>query len=228
MGIMGLSASYDINQVVGYKPEQSWNFELGSHLTTDDNRLSADISAFYIRCNDQQLTRFPEGNTTGRIMSNAGKARSFGAEVALRYAPLNELELNANYGYTNAKFIEYNNGKDDFAGKYITYSPSNTFYVGATYTKDFNNSWFDAISINANVKGAGKIYWNEDNSLHQPFYATANASIRVEHKNLSLDIWAQNLTNTNFKTFYFVSIGNAFLQRGKPRCLGATLRININ
>ena len=228
MGIMGLSASYDINQVVGYKPEQSWNFELGSHLTTDDNRLSADISAFYIRCNDQQLTRFPEGNTTGRIMSNAGKARSFGAEVALRYAPLNELELNANYGYTNAKFIEYNNGKDDFAGKYITYSPSNTLYVGATYTKDFNNSWFDAISINANVKGAGKIYWNEDNSLHQPFYATANASIRVEHKNLSLDIWAQNLTNTNFKTFYFVSIGNAFLQRGKPRCLGATLRININ
>lgn len=227
MGMMGLSANYDINEVVGYKPEQSWNFEIGTHLVTNNGKLTADASVFYIHCTDQQLTRFPEGNTTGRIMSNAGKARSLGAELALKYQPIEQLVLNASYGYTNARFIEYNNGKEDFSNRCIPYSPTHTMFAGVTYTKPLRNHWLDAIVLNANVKGTGEIYWNEANSLHQPFYATANASIRVEHKNLSLDVWGQNLTNTQYKTFYFVSIGNAFLQRGKPRIIGATLRINL-
>lgn len=228
MGVMGLSASYDINQVVGYKPEQSWNAELGTHLTTDNNNFTADISAFYIRCTDQQLTRFPDGNTTGRIMSNAGKARSFGAEISLKYTPTQNLEFNANYGYTNAKFIEYNNGQQDFAGKQIPYSPTNTMFASASYKIPTNVSWLESISLNANVKGVGEIYWDESNSMSQPFYATMGASVRFENKDYSFDLWAQNLTDTDFNTFYFVSIGNAFLQRGKPRIIGATLRININ
>ena len=50
MNIMGLSANYNIDEVVGYKPEQSWNTELGTHLTSDNGKIIADISAFYIRC----------------------------------------------------------------------------------------------------------------------------------------------------------------------------------
>lgn len=227
MNIMGLSASYDIDEVVGYKPEQSWNAELGSHLVSLNQRLHFDASLFYILCTDQQLTRFPEGNTTGRIMSNAGKARSFGAEASVRYTPVDNLELNATYGYTNARFIEYNNGKDDFRGRYIPYSPANTAFAGVTYTLPLTSSWLHAIAFNANVKGTGDIYWNEDNSLRQPFYALANASIRFDGANASLDLWAQNITDTRYSTFYFVSIGNAFLQRGKPRMIGATLRVHL-
>ena len=227
MGVMGLSASYKTDEVVGYKPEQSWNFEIGTHLTSNDNRLSADISAFYIRCTDQQLTRFPDGSTTGRIMTNAGKARSFGAEIAVKYTPISNLELNASYGYTNAKFMEYDNGKQDFAHNYIPYSLGNTMFAGASYTLPTDKSWLDNITFSANVKGVGKIYWDEANEISQPFYATVGASVRFENKDFSLDLWGQNLTDTDFKTFYFVSIGNAFLQRGKPRILGATLRVKI-
>ena len=161
-------------------------------------------------------------------MSNAGKARSFGAEASLKYLPTKNLELNASYGYTNAKFIEYNNGKEDYAGKHIPYSPTNTMFAGVTYSQPINKTWLKHIILNASVKGLGNIYWNEANSLHQPFYTTASASVKFEGKDYSLDLWAQNLTNTKFNTFYFVSIGNAFLQRGKPRILGATIRININ
>ena len=227
MGLMGLSASYDIDEVVGYKPEQSWNFEAGTHLTSSDKRMSADISAFYIHCTDQQLTRFPDGNTTGRIMTNAGEARSFGAEISLRYTPITNLELSASYGYTNAKFLEYHNGKEDFAHNYIPYSPSNTMFAGVTYSIPTSLEWLNAITLNANVKGVGEIQWNENNTISQPFYAVMGASIRLEGKNYAIDLWGQNLSDTDFKTFYFVSIGNAFLQRGKPRVLGVTLRINI-
>ena len=227
MGIMGLSKSYEIDEVVGYKPEQSWNFEAGIHWESNSSNIIADASIFYIDCNDQQLTRFPDGNTTGRIMTNAGHARSFGAEAAVRYSPVKNLMLNASYGYTNAKFITYNNGKQDFAGKYIPYSPANTIYAGISYSIPTNLKWLENITISASTRGAGEIYWDEENTISQAFYATAGASIRFENKNCSLDLWGQNLTDTDFKTFYFVSIGNKFLQRGKPRTLGATIRVKI-
>lgn len=227
MGVMGLSAKYKTDEVVGYKPEQSWNFEIGTHYESNNRCFTSDLSVFYIHCTDQQLTRFPDGNTTGRIMTNAGKARSFGAEIALNYHPTDKFEINAGYGYTNAKFIEYNNGQEDFAHKYIPYSPNNTMFVGSSYILSTKKSWLENITFSANVKGVGDIRWDEANTLSQPFYATVGASVRFENKHYAIDIWGQNLTDTDYKTFYFVSIGNAFLQRGKPRILGATLRVNI-
>ena len=85
MGIMGIGASYDIDRMVSYKPEYSWNFEIGSHLGFFKGRLVVDVSVFYIDCRDQQLTMFPDGTTTGRMMTNAGKTRSFG--LGRRFRP---------------------------------------------------------------------------------------------------------------------------------------------
>ena len=227
ISIRGLSEPLDIKNSIGYEPEQSWNFEIGTHIETFNEKLSYDASIFYIDCNNQQLTHFPNGNTTNKIMTNAGHARSYGAEIAIRYTPINNLILNANYGYSNAKFVDFNNGKSNLAGKYIPYSPSNTMFIGAAYTININKKWLDGITISADTKGAGKIYWNETNSISQPFYALLNASIRFENKNYSFDLWGKNLTDTDYNTFYFESFGNAFLQRGKPTTFGATLRIKL-
>jgi hypothetical protein len=43
----------------------------------------------------------------------------------------------------------------------------------------------------------------------------------------SLQLWGKNLTGTRYSTFYFMSMGNEFLQRGRPMQLGATLRLNF-
>ena len=141
--------------------------------------------------------------------------------------PIDNLALNASYGYTNAKFIEYNNGKQDFADKFIPYSPSNTMFAGISYTIPIQKSWLNEIALSTNIKGAGDIHWNEENSITQPFYTTMGTSIRFIGKDYSIDLWTQNLTDTDYKTFYFVSIGNSFLQRGKPRTVGVTLRLEI-
>lgn len=227
MGKMGIGKKYDINDVVGYKPETSWNYEVGSNLEFFDSRLLADVAAFYIDCRDQQLTVFPDGTTTGRIMTNAGKTRSFGAEVALTARPVNRLELRASYGYTNAKFVEFNNGKNNYAGKVIPYAPQNTIFAGATYSFKIGNDFLRYITVGANVNGIGKIYWNEANTAEQPFYALLNANVKFIGEKYSLDFWTKNLTGTQYNTFYFVSIEHEFLQRGKPLQIGATLRINI-
>ena len=103
----------------------------------------------------------------------------------------------------------------------------NTLFVGASYSIPINRSWLDCINVNVDAKGIGDIYWDEANSVKQPFYGLLGASVRFQKSDFSLDIWGDNLTNTQYNTFYFVSIGNAFLQQGNPARCGVTLRMNF-
>ncbi len=70
--------------------------------------------------------------------------------------------------------------------------------------------------------------WNEENSIRQKFYALPGASFALRGERWNLRIWGENLSNTQYKTFYFMSMGNSFAQRGNPITVGATLRINLN
>ena len=80
-------------KVASYKPEKSWNYEVGAHLSTPSHKVQADLALFYIDCRDQQLTVFPEGQVTGRLMTNAGRTRSFGGEASLLATLWRNLDL---------------------------------------------------------------------------------------------------------------------------------------
>lgn len=229
MGIMGIGAAYDINDIVGYKPEKAWNYELGGHFESANRHVRGDIALFYIDCHDRQMTIFPDGTTTGRIMTNAGKTRSVGAEASLSVNFTDNLGMNLSYGYCDARFVRYNDGKADYKDKHVPYCPQHTLFAQAFYTYNFKcgSDWAQSITLDASLKGTGEIYWNEANTLRQPFYALLGSSITLAGKHYSLQLWGQNLTGTRYNTFYFVSISHEFLQRGRERMLGATLRINI-
>jgi len=229
MGFLGVGAAYDVDKIVGYKPESAWNAELGTHLSTADRRITADINAFATLCRDLQLTVFPEGNTTGRMMTNAGKSRNIGLEVALSWRPREATGITVSYGYTNARFIEYNDGKHDYKDNYVPYAPAHTLNARA-----FNRwavrgcgEWLTGITLSANVQCAGRIYWNEANTLSQPLYALLGSELTLEGRHYTLELWGRNLTGTHYKTFYFVSMSRDFLQRGHGRTLGATLRLRF-
>lgn len=226
MNLMGLGMTYDIDDIVSYKPEKSWNYEVGAHIECANGKVVNDIAVFYIDCRDQQLTMFPDGTTTGRITTNAGKTRSCGAEIAMRYTPSQNWMFNVSYGFTNAKFVKFNNGQTSYAHKNVPYAPQNTLFGGVTFTTPLK-SWIDRIEINANVRGVGKIYWGEDNATLQKFYAIPSFSVRGSHRQMSLTFWAENLTSTKYNVFSFVSIGNRFVQKGNPLTYGATLRVNF-
>lgn len=85
----------------------------------------------------------------------------------------------------------------------------------------------DAVSLRVETQGAGTIYWNEENTLRQPFYALLGASVRLEHGSWSLDVWGRNLADKRYGVFYFKSVGNEFMQFARPRTFGITLNINI-
>lgn len=228
MELMGIASAYEVDEIVSYKPEYSWNYEVGSHLTLADGRVNADLSLFYIDCRDQQLTMFPPGMVTGRIMTNAGRTRSIGGEVALDWSVTDALTLSASYGYTNARFRRFNDGRQDYRGKFLPYVPRNTLFLQGVWRVPVRSRWLRAVTTDINMRGTGMIYWNEANTLSQPFYVLLGASVTLDWDKWSLQVWGKNLTATRYDTFYFMSMGNEFLQRGRPLQVGATLRLNLD
>lgn len=224
MNIMGIGSKYDVDDIVSYKPEKSWNYELGSHINVKSIGLEMELTAFYIDCTDQQLTMFPDGTTTGRITTNAGKTRSFGAEFSSSWNIINNLTLNLSYGYTNAKFREFFNGIEDFSGHTLPYVPSNTFFAQGIYLLPLSTHTLSQLIFDLNVRGTGPIYWNEENNLRQNFYAQLGASVTWKWKNWEFKAWGKNLTDTYFHTFYFKSMGNEFMQRGRGIQGGVSVR----
>lgn len=226
MQYMGMSMNYSLDEIVSYKPEKSWNYEAGVSASLAGGRLQAEATFFYINCRDQQLTMFPPGMTTGRIMTNAGRTNSSGAELSLRWYPADGLSLRADYGYTHATFSKFSDAKGDYRGKQLPYAPAHTLFVAADWQLPVR--FLGALpSVNVNVRGAGDIYWDESNSVRQPFYALLGGSAALSWDRLSLRVWGENLTSTRYSTFYFVSIGNAFVQRGRPWQAGVTLRLTL-
>ncbi len=213
-----------IEEVAAYKPEQSWNYEVGIRSELLSGRLSAELTGFYMDIRDVQLTKFVESGN-GRILTNAGKARSYGIEASLRARIADGLTADANYGFTRATFRDYDDGKEDYKGNFIPYTPRHTLNVGLRYTRLFHNAWIDQLTASAQFSGVGKIFWTERNDVYQRFYGTVNAKIGVRKGIVNVSLWSRNLTNTHYAAFYFESLGNPFIQLGKPFQIGAEVAV---
>ena len=225
--ISGMSSQYKAEDIVKYNPEYSWNYEIGGNFLWRDTGIKADFALFYIDCRDQQLTIFPDGMTTGRMMTNAGQTRNYGAEFSLNADITEQFTATASYGYTNAKFVDYADGKSNYKGKFVPYAPRHTLSTQLRYSIPINRSWADKLVLNAGIRGVGKIYWDESNTTSQSAYALLDSSIFLENNDFSIGIWGKNLTNTDYSTYHFKSIGNSFTHKGRPQTFGITLNINL-
>lgn len=222
----------NISEATLYKPEYSWNYEIGTHLTLFDNRLQADFSGFWMDTRDQQISRFSESGL-GRITVNAGKSRSIGAEAALRAQLTDRLSLFGNYGYTYAVFKDYTTNtrsgeQISYNGNYVPFVPKHTFTVGGEYKFILNKgAWFDNIALDANYKAAGRIYWTEQNNASQALYGTLNGRISLNKGKGQIALWMNNVLNKDYQAFYFETMSRGFAQPGRPMQMGVDIRCNF-
>ena len=99
--------------------------------------------------------------------------------------------------------------------------------ANVAYSIPVPRSFANYLILNVGWNGVGRIYWNEENSLSQAFYAIWNASLSWEKGHYGVSLWGKNLLNEDFKTFYFKSIGNNFFAKGKPLQFGVSLHLNL-
>lgn len=215
-----------------FDPEYSWNYEVGFKLNVLNNRLTAEAAAFYIDWRNQQIYQFNQSGV-GSILRNAGKSESKGFELSLKAIPFRLFTLTASYGYTHATFkdnVSINNKTgviNNYGGNYIPYVPRNTVSANAMYPFIFANSKFiNEIGLNLQYVGTGSLYWDEANQHKQDFYSQFNARVSFKKSDwVELAVWAQNIFDVKYQTFYFEALGNSFIQRGKPFVIGADLKL---
>lgn len=216
-----------INNAISYKPEYLWNYEAGAHLNLFENRLALDASLFFMQIKDQQVVRFAEGGL-GRYTSNAGRAKSRGFEVAARFFPMEHLELNGSYGYTDAKFTENSTQIKvggvltpvDYKGKNVPFAPKNSLNIGAAYTLNITD--LHSLKFYLNYNGLGKIYFTEDNSAYQSYYSTFNGRVALNlaleknsFRRMELALWTTNIFNKKYKIFYFENLSKSYAQQSR-------------
>ena len=211
-----------------YKPEKSMNAEMGTRFSFSSGRhsFSGTASVYAIMCVDQQITVFPSGNSTGRMMANAGNSRSFGAEAEFAYA-FEGFSFSAAYGFCDARFTRYDDGLADYSGNRIPYSPEHTLNARVQYRWDMAGDYFRSITAGAEVSALGKIWWDEANTLSQPFYAVLGADVRGHFKWFDVFLRGENLTDAEYGVFYFKSVGKSFFQMARPLRLTVGLSVSL-
>ena len=216
------AADYEaMNEVIAYKPEESWNYEVGTHLNLFDSQLHFDLALFYMQIRNQQLAIMEPNSNYGRMMVNAGKSHSCGLEAALRGKAFdNAFDWAVTYGFTNAKFDEY----DTYENNYVPFVPQHT--VSAMV--DWHIGKF---SIGANMNGQGKIWWDEANTHTQKFYALMGAHADYDFGSVLVSVWGRNLTNTHYNTFAVESAAaggtHLFAQKANPVQVGVDFNIHF-
>ncbi|MEG1749512.1 MAG: TonB-dependent receptor [Tannerellaceae bacterium] len=227
----GFNTSFEREENRSFRPESSWNYELGAKHPFLDNRLNAEVALFWIDWRNQQISQtLPSGR--GAMQTNAGRSESKGMEVSLQGNPVNGLMLQANYGFTHATFKDYKDRKGDkeidYSGNYLPMVPSHTFALGADYTFANPCPHIDRFTISANYTGTGAIRWKEDNLVSQSFYGQLNGKVSITKGFATFAIWAKNITNTHYTAFYFESAGKGLAQQGRPFTIGANIVITLN
>ena len=208
-----------------YKPETNYNFEAGFRYSRQSFSTSATV--FWIEGVNQQITVMPEGSGVGRMMSNAGRTRSIGFENSTRFEPGN-WSFGVDAGLTDARFRDYRqNDTTNHRGRHVPYAPTATCSVSAKYIWNIQQKWADRITFTIQDQAVGKIFWNESNSLSQPLYTLLSASIGYQKEHFSIQLFAKNIADTRYHTFYFKSVGREFFADGTPRTTGINLKITI-
>ncbi|MBQ9231044.1 MAG: TonB-dependent receptor [Prevotella sp.] len=224
---------------VKFKPEESWNYEVGTHLNLFDHALQADLSAFYMQIRNQQLSVFTAEYGFGRRMVNAGKSFSCGVEATLRGSLLNDrLTWNASYGYTHAVFKEYETSAKAGSTDIISYKdnkvpfvPAHTYSAAVDYRIDSSLSDFKSLTFGVNMNGQGKLYWNEENSFCRKGYVLFGAHVLADFGLCKVNLWARNIGDVAYQTFAFSSKATGqekfYAQLGNPFQMGVDINFHF-
>lgn len=220
----GFNAVFETDAERTYADEFNWNYEAGVKAASSDKKFGGEMTMFYIDWRRQHISRTMPG--VGNVIYNAGHSSSKGIEASVMARPVMGLLLQANYGYTYAKFINYKKSdSQDYSGNMIPLVPRNTLSAMASYSMS-PQRLFDLVTFSVNVNGVGKLYWLEDNAAYQSFYSQLGAKIAVQKGFATFELWGKNITNTNYLSYYFVS-SDKYAQGGQPATLGANLNITL-
>lgn len=213
-----------------FKPDSLWSYEVGTKSRLWDNRVSVNLSAFYIDWKSIQQNVYLPTNGFD-FETNVGRANSMGLEAEVRARVSPELTLQMGAGFTRAEFAEdvpglglNDQGQPNVRkGDSIVGVPEYNVRLGGEYFFSLTDAIDSVVRINAQWTGASKGALIPSNPDYQrPAYATIDASWGFTIGRWDLALNVKNLTNENtvLQKPNIQSVNQGYTLR--PRTVGLT------
>ncbi len=223
-GFTQLSADPSQPPLYAYKPEYSNNIEVGIKNNFFNNRLRLNMAFFLTQVTDVQVpTLVLPGAFT--VTRNAGKLSSKGVELELATTPAKGLELEYNFGFTDAEYkdlkLSQGGASVDLAGKKQVFTPDITSMLAAQYSFDLGTKHNLKLVARGEWMQLGEQYFDLSNNISQDAYSLLNARFGISSRLGELMFWGRNLGDKRYISYAYdfgaIHIGN-------PRTYGVTLR----
>ncbi|MEC9375439.1 MAG: TonB-dependent receptor [Pseudomonadota bacterium] len=216
--------------LVAYKNEYLWNYELGLKSESFGGSLLADVSIFYMDREDAQLSQSDQVNATDPnsfyYLTSNGEANVYGLESSLVWQVNDHWRFNGAFSLLDSEVDEWA-VRPSLVGRDLAHAPSYTINLGADWKGALG--WF----VSANVFFTDNFYYDIGHDQKSKSYQLFNLSAGKDWKDWSVIFWGRNLFNKEYATrgFFFGNEPPDFTETlytrlGDPRQIGVTLRYN--
>lgn len=216
---------YDVPGInTTYKPDTTWNYELGSKLGFLDHRLIVDTSLYYIDWHNlQTFVARPDIGPFVYFVENVSAARSKGAEVEITYAPpvLPGVTLGFSGNLTDARYTK-DAPFEGPAGNRLPQVPADKWSAYTQYSAPLSGG-IEGFA-RADVEHTGLFYNEGSNTLTSGGYTLLNVRAGVTiGRHWRIEAFVDNATDTVANLYrYYDSYYGVF--RNRPRTAGIDLR----
>lgn len=201
-----------------FDPEYVWNYELYSRQHFLDDTLELTANLFLNEYTDMQLPYYLGPNSS--VIRNADKARTYGAELGVRWMPVPELEAFGTLGLLRTKITQF--ADSGIEGNRLARAPDYSFSAGLKYR------FGGGFEINSDVQFNDSYYSQYDNDAlgRIASHWTANLQLAYAFKGGRVALFAQNLFDADRPTFITNNDPTTpFVQR--PRLVGITAEFSF-
>ena len=222
-GLTQLSSDPSQPPLFAFRPEYSNNYEIGIKNNLLDNRLLLNIAVFYANITDAQVPTLilPDAVT---ITKNAGRLNTKGIELEATSKPVKGLEIDYNFGYTDAKYktlkLSVYGSEQDLDGNKQIFTPAFTSALAIQHSIELGGKQDMKFIIRGEWLAFGEQYFDLANTIKQNAYSLFNTRTGISSKNLDLMLWIRNIGDKKYIAYAY-DFGAVHL--GGPQTYGITL-----
>ncbi len=192
-----------------YDPEGAKSFEIGFKSRLFDNRMTFNLSAFYTKYSDLQVTQF---QGTGFIVTNAKGSKIKGIEADTQFRVSREVTLSGAIGYLDFSFSDYANAGctvqqisetvapcvQDLTGRTNAYAPEISGNVSLDWLHPIGDEYQVHFNADLNFKSSQYLDYDLDPATKEGAESRINARIAFGKQSGAWEIagFVQNLTKT--------------------------------
>lgn len=223
-GISQLSSDPGQPPLYAYEPEYSSHLELDAKNRFLGDRLRVNVAAFYTNVTDAQVPTLilPEAIT---VIRNAGKLTSRGVELELALAVMRWLDLEWNFGYTDARYkdlrVSANGAVVQYSGNRQIFTPRATSMAALQFSRSMGRDARCDVILRTEWRSLGDQYFDLANAIKQAGYSLFNVRAGISANKFDLFFWARNLTD---KTYIDYAYDFGAVHLGDPRTFGVSVR----